>query len=132
MFAGSDGADLASEGGAAALAEQLNGQVKVGRAAAELADKFGVTPGAAPQLTLYPFRRPGVARKPKTFAGTADGVAAAKKAALDTLPADVVTLVNAGTIDRFMQESMMTSDSKAFTMLFSDCLLYTSPSPRDS
>ena len=64
--------------------------------------------------------KPGAKRKASVFAGTSEGVAAAKKAALETLPADVVTSVNAGSIDRFMQEAMMTSDTKAFCMLFSD------------
>jgi len=120
VFAGSESADLPSEGGIAALGEALNGQVNVGKASAELAGKFGVTLGAAPAIAVFPYRKAGKARKASTFAGTADGVAAAKKAALDTLPDDGVTTLNQATADRWMQESMMTTDAKAFCILFSD------------
>lgn len=120
VFAGSEEADLPTEGGIGGLAEMLNGQVKVGKASADLATKFGVTLGSAPTIAMWPYRRPGKPRKASTFAGTMDGVAAAKKAALETLPDDGVTILNQATADRWMQESMMTVDSKAFCMLFSD------------
>ena len=52
--------------------------------------------------------------------GTEKGVAAAKKAALDSLPDDGVTILNQMTLDRWMQESLGTTSASAFCMLFSD------------
>ena len=119
VFAGTETADLPDDG-IVGLAEALNGQAKVGRASSDLASKFGVTLGAAPVIAMYPFRRPGKPRKPTSFAGTSAGVTSAKKAVLETLPVDGVTVINTATMDRFMQESMMTSEAKAFVLLFSD------------
>ena len=120
VFAGSESNDLSSEGGVATLAETLHGQVKVGRASSDLAAKFGVTLGSAPVVAMWPFRKAGVARKASTFAGDEAGVAAAKKAALETLTDEGVTAINQATMDRWMQESLMTSETRAFCMLFSD------------
>ena len=100
VFAGSDSADLSSEGGVAALAETLHGQVKVGRASSDLAAKFGVTLGSAPVVAMWPFRKAGVARKASAYAGDEAGVAAAKKAALETLTDEGVTPINQMTMDR--------------------------------
>ena len=119
LFAGSESADLPAPG-LAGLAEALHGQVKVGKASADLAAKFGVEVGAAPQLAVWPYRKAGTKRKATTFAGTEDGVAAAKKAALDTLPDEFVTQVNSGNADRWMQEVMQGTEAQAFAILFSD------------
>lgn len=118
-FAGSEVAEL-PERGLNALAESLNGQVKVGKASTTLAAKFGVELGAVPVLAVYPFRKAGKARKVLSFKADESGVASAKKAALDSLPDDGVTALNTATLDRWMQESMMTTDSQAFCILFSD------------
>jgi len=120
VFAGTETSDLPAPG-VAGLAEALNGQVKVARMAAELADKFGVKVGAQPTLATYPYRKAGVKRKvSKAFEPTEAGVAAAKKAALETLPEQNVEQLNAGNVDRFIQEAMQTSDTKSFCLLFSD------------
>ena len=120
VFAGTDGADLPTDGGVEALAEALNGQVKVGRAAAEVAAKFGVTVGAKPSVAVWPYRKAGKKRAASVHPGTEAGVAAAKKAALESLPSDGVTILHQGSLDRWMQESMATTETRAFCMLFSD------------
>ena len=59
-------------------------------------------------------------RKASTFPSTEEGLAAAKKAALETLPDEYVTQVNSATADRWMSEALMTTEAKAFAILFSD------------
>ncbi|KOO25095.1 disulfide isomerase [Chrysochromulina tobinii] len=121
LFAGSEVAALSTPGGVGALAESLYGQVKVGRAAADLADRFGLKPSAQPQLVVYPFRKVGVKRKAsKPFAANEEGVAAAKKAALESLPETGVMQLNGGNIDRFIAEAMQTASAQSFCLLFSD------------
>ena len=119
VFPGADGATEVP-GGTEALGEMLHGQAKVGRASPDLAKKFGVTLGDAPVLAVWPFRKVGTKRKASSFPGTEDGVAAAKKAALDTITDEYVSQINSGNADRWMQEVLMTTDAKAFAILFSD------------
>ena len=120
LFPGTDDSELPG-GGLEGLGEQLLGQAKVGKAAKELAGKFGIKELASgPTLAVWPFRKAGVKRKAVSFKGTEDGLANAKKAALDTLPDEYVTQVNSANADRWMQEAMMTSEAKAFAILFSD------------
>ena len=120
LFPGKDSSEL-PDGGLEALGQQLFGQVKVGRAPAELASKFGVQDLASgPTLAVWPFRKPAVKRKASTFPSTEEGLAAAKKAALETLPDEYVTQVNSATADRWMSEALMTTEAKAFAILFSD------------
>ena len=93
LFAGTESTDLADPG-VAGLAESLYGQVKVGRASADIADKFGVTIGTQPTLVAYPFRKPGVKRKASKSYGTSDAdISAVKKVALDSLPENIVEKV---------------------------------------
>ena len=121
VFPGASKPDVETEGGINALAESLYGQVKVGKVtSSDLADKFGVKTGGEPVIAMWPFRKAGSKRKAESFAGTSDGVASAKKAALETLPDDGVTKVSLQTVDQFMSEAMMTSETRAFVMLFSD------------
>jgi protein disulfide-isomerase A6 len=120
LFPGTDDSELPG-GGLEGLGEQLLGQAKVGKAPKELAGKFGIKELASgPTLAVWPFRKAGVKRKAVSFKGTEDGLANAKKAALDTLPDEYVTQVNSANADRWMQEAMMTSEAKAFAILFSD------------
>jgi len=120
VFAGTESADLAAPG-FGGLAEALYGQVKVGRAAADVADKFGVKVGAQPTLVAYPFRKAGVKRKASKPFGSSDAdIAAVKKVALESLPDHMVEKLHTANIDKFMQESMQTSEAKAFTILFTD------------
>jgi protein disulfide-isomerase A6 len=120
VFAGTESADL-PDPGVGGLAEALYGQVKVGRASADLADKFGVKVGPQPTMITYPSRKPGVKRKASKSFGASDGdIGAAKKAALESLPDNMVEKLHAANIDKFMQEGMQTTEAKAFTILFSD------------
>ena len=111
VFPGADGATEVP-GGTEALGEMLHGQAKVGRASPDLAKKFGVTLGDAPVLAVWPFRKVGTKRKASSFPGTEDGVAAAKKAALDTITDEYVSQINSGNADRWMQEVLMTTDTR--------------------
>jgi len=119
VFAGTEVADLPSPG-VGGLAEALYGQLKVGRASADLASRYGVTVGASPSVVVYPFRQAGVKRKALKFTGNDEGLAKAKKAALESLPDTYVEKVSQANVDQFMQQGMMTSESKAFCILFSD------------
>ena len=105
VFEGEGGASPIAGGGAEALAEAVFGQVKVAKAAADLAAKFGA--GPAPSLIASPCGTgQKSAKKAQKFGGDEAGVAAAKKAALESLPTDLVEVISAQNADRWLGQGV--------------------------
>ena len=119
VFEGEGGASPIAGGGAEALAEAVFGQVKVAKAAADLAAKFGA--GPAPSLIALPFGTgQKSAKKAQKFSGDEAGVAAAKKAALESLPSNLVEVISAQNADRWLGQGVADSSLNAVCILFSD------------
>ena len=105
--------------GVAELAEALFGQVSVGRADAALAKAYGVT--ALPGLAVLPYGTGAKAAKnAKAFGGDDAGVAAAKKAALETVPDNLVEKLTSANMDQWMGGALNAAETKAICLLFSD------------
>ena len=118
VFEGEGGASPIAGGGAEALAEAVFGQVKVAKAAADLAAKFGA--GPAPSLIALPFGTgQKSAKKAQKFGGDEAGVAAAKKAALESHPNNLVEVFSAQNADRWLGQGVADL-LNAVCILFSD------------
>lgn len=105
--------------GVAALAEGLFGQVSVGRAAPSLAKAYGVS--ALPGVAVLPYGTGAKAAKnAQKFGGDEAGVAAAKKAALETIPDNLVEKLTSANMDSWIGGAIQGSQTKAICLLFSD------------
>jgi protein disulfide-isomerase A6 len=105
--------------GAEAFAESVFGQVSVAVGDAELAAKFDV--GQAPAIVVLPFgtgaKTPKQASK---FAAGEEATAAAKKAALESLPDNLVDRLDHQSVDPWIGGALSSSTAKAMCLLFSD------------
>jgi len=105
--------------GAEELVQSVYGQVSVGTADASLTSTYGVK--ALPALVMLPFGTGNKgAKRAKIFAADQAGVAAAKKAALESIPDNFVERLNEATTDRWISTVMVGSELKAMVLLFSD------------
>merc|ERR1740136_419858 len=105
--------------GVAELAEALFGQVSVGRADAALAKAYGVA--SLPGVAVLPYGTGAKAAKnAKAFGGDEAGVAAAKKAALETIPDNLVEKLTSANMDQWMGGALNAAETRAICLLFSD------------
>merc|ERR1740136_248233 len=105
--------------GVSELAEALFGQVSVGRADAALAKAYGVA--SLPGVAVLPYGTGAKAAKnAKAFGGDEAGVAAAKKAALETIPDNLVEKLTSANMDQWMGGALNAAETRAICLLFSD------------
>lgn len=101
------------------LAEALYGQVSVGKASASLAKTYGVK--KLPGVAVLPYGTGAkAAKKAQAFGGDEEGVAAAKKAALETIPDNLVEKLTSANMDQWLGGALNGAETKAICLLFSD------------
>jgi len=113
-------ADGSALSGTEALAESVYGQVSIASVSdAALAAKFGVK--KLPAVVVLPFGTGAKTPKQGTkFGADETGLAAAKKAALDSLPINLVDRLGPDTADPWIPQALSGSKAKSMCLLFSD------------
>eukprot|EP00908_Phaeocystis_cordata_P014871 Transcript_25982.p1 GENE.Transcript_25982~~Transcript_25982.p1 ORF type:complete len:658 (-),score=397.80 Transcript_25982:120-1907(-) len=119
LLAFEDGEHPLGAPGVVELAEGLYGQVSVGKASAALAKSYGVK--KLPGVAVLPYGTGAKAAKnAQAFGGDEAGVAEAKKAALETIPDNLVEKLTSANMDQWIGGALNGAETKSICLLFSD------------